>query len=194
MNHQLRVWTPEDIPSLTFHINNINIWNNTRDGLPHPYTEEDAENFIKMNMEHEGPAENFAIDIDGKAVGGVGFVMGSDVERISAEIGYWLGEQYWGRGIMTSAVQEAVKYAFETLPVMRIYAGVFEYNIPSMKSFGESRFQKRSHFEKSSYQKWQDTRLSLLCSFKRRRIIIINKNRLICTFTTLRSGPPSWKS
>ena len=97
MNHQLRVWTPEDIPSLTFHINNINIWNNTRDGLPHPYTEEDAENFIKMNMEHEGPAENFAIDIDGKAVGGVGFVMGSDVERISAEIGYWLGEQYWGR-------------------------------------------------------------------------------------------------
>ena len=65
MNHQLRVWTPEDIPSLTFHINNINIWNNTRDGLPHPYTEEDAENFIKMNMEHEGPAENFAIDIDG---------------------------------------------------------------------------------------------------------------------------------
>lgn len=84
-------------------------------------------------MEHEGPAENFAIDIDGKAVGGVGFVMGSDVERISAEIGYWLGEQYWGRGIMTSAVQKAIKYAFETLPVMRIYAGVFEYNIPSMK-------------------------------------------------------------
>ena len=156
----------------------------TRDGLPHPYTEEDAENFIKMNMEHEGPAENFAIDIDGKAVGGVGFVMGSDVERISAEIGYWLGEQYWGRGIMTSAVQEAVKYAFETLPIMRIYAG---------ESFGESRFQKRSHFEKSSYQEWQDTRLSLLCSFKR-RIIIINKNRLICTFTTLRSGPPGWKS
>ena len=116
MNHQLRVWTPEDIPSLTFHINNINIWNNTRDGLPHPYTEEDAENFIKMNMEHEGPAENFAIDIDGKAVGGVGFVIGSDVERISAEIGYWLGEQYWGRGIMTSAVQKAIKYAFETLP------------------------------------------------------------------------------
>ena len=178
MNHQLRVWTPEDIPSLTFHINNINIWNNTRDGLPHPYTEEDAENFIKMNMEHEGPAENFAIDIDGKAVGGVGFVIGSDVERISAEIGYWLGEQYWGRGIMTSAVQKAIKY--------RIQHSLDE-------SFGESRFQKRSHFEKSSYQEWQDTRLSLLCSFKR-RIIIINKNRLICTFTTLRSGPPGWKS
>lgn len=194
MNHQLRVWTPEDIPSLTFHINNINIWNNTRDGLPHPYTEEDAENFIKMNMEHEGPAENFAIDIDGKAVGGVGFVMGSDVERISAEIGYWLGEQYWGRGIMTSAVQEAVKYAFETLPVMRIYAGVFEYNIPSMKVLEKAGFKKEAILRKAVIKNGQDTRLSLLCSFKRRRIIIINKNRLICTFTTLRSGPPSWKS
>lgn len=149
MNHQLRVWTPEDIPSLTFHINNINIWNNTRDGLPHPYTEEDAENFIKMNMEHEGPAENFAIDIDGKAVGGVGFVMGSDVERISAEIGYWLGEQYWGRAIMTSAVQEAVKYAFETLPVMRIYAGVFEYNIPSMKVLEKAGFKKEAILRKA---------------------------------------------
>lgn len=94
-------------------------------------------------MEHEGPAENFAIDIDGKAVGGVGFVMGSDVERISAEIGYWLGEQYWGRGIMTSAVQEAVKYAFETLPIMRIYAGVFEYNIPSMKVLEKAGFKKK---------------------------------------------------
>lgn len=149
MNYQLRAWTQEDVPSLTLHINNINIWNNTRDGLPHPYTEEDAKTFIKMNIEHEGPEENFAIDINGKAVGGVGFVMGNDVERISAEIGYWLGEKYWGQGIMASVVKDAVEYAFENLPVSRIFAGVFEYNIPSMRVLEKAGFTKEAILKKA---------------------------------------------
>lgn len=150
MNYQLRAWKQEDAPSLALHINNINIWNNIRDGLPHPYTEEDAATFIKMNIEHKGLQENFAIEINGEAVGGIGFIIGNDVERISAEIGYWLSEQYWGCGIMTSVVKEAVKYAFENLPVIRIYAGVFEYNIPSMRVLEKAGFTKEAILRKAA--------------------------------------------
>lgn len=149
MNYQLRAWTLEDVPSLTYHINNINIWNNVRDSLPHPYTEEDATTFIKMNIDHEGPIENFAIEIDGQAVGGIGIIMGTDVERISAEIGYWLGETYWGQGIMTSVVKDTVKYAFEKLPVTRLFACVFEYNISSMKVLEKVGFTKQAIFRKA---------------------------------------------
>lgn len=151
MNYQLRAWKQEDVPSLALHINNINIWNNIRDGVPHPYTEEDASTYIKkINTEHKGLEENLAIDIDGKAVGGIGFIMGSDIERITAEIGYWLGEEYWGRGIMTSVVKEAVKYAFENLPVIRIYAGVFEYNTPSMRVLEKAGFTKEAILRKAA--------------------------------------------
>lgn len=150
MNYKLRSWTPEDAPSLARHMNNIKIWNNLRDSLPHPYTEEDAKAFIRMNVAHEGPAENLAIVIDGKAVGGIGFVKGNDVERIGAELGYWLGEPYWGGGIMTSAVKEAVEYAFRHLSVSRIFAGVFEHNTASMKVLEKAGFTKEGVLKKAA--------------------------------------------
>ena len=114
-NYLLREWKLSDKESLTENANNINVWNNVRDHFPHPYKVEDAAQFIDMVLSKEQPCIDFAIEIEGKAVGGIGIVLNSDVERISAEIGYWLGENYWNRGIMTDVVKEMVDYSFSYL-------------------------------------------------------------------------------
>ncbi|WP_239063655.1 MULTISPECIES: GNAT family N-acetyltransferase [Bacteroidales] len=84
----------------------------------------------RNGSEKPKPVTDFAIEVDGKAVGGIGIVLNAEVERITAEIGYWLGERYWGRGIMTSVVTEMVDYTFASFPVIKIYAPVFNLISP----------------------------------------------------------------
>ena len=98
-NFRLREWMLTDGVSLAKHINNVKIWNNVRDGLPYPYTILDADKYIRM-VQVLPYVQNFAIEIAGETVGGVGIAPLTDVERLSAEVGYWLGEDYWNRGIM----------------------------------------------------------------------------------------------
>ena len=100
---EVRSWAAADIPSLVEHANNRAIWSNLRDRFPHPYTTADGRRFMK-NVRATAPETMFAIAVDRKAVGGVGFVLHHDVERVSAEIGYWLAEPFWGRGIATEAL------------------------------------------------------------------------------------------
>ena len=92
----------DDAPSLAEHANNRDVWINLRDAFPHPYALADAESFIERCL--QPPETTFAIAVDGEAVGAIGYLVGKDVERTSAEIGYWLGESYWGRGIMTEVL------------------------------------------------------------------------------------------
>ena len=113
-NFRLREWKLTDIVSLVKHINNEKIWNNVRDGLPYPYTMLDADKYIRM-VQAQPYVQNFAIEVAGEAVGGVGIVPLTDVERFSAEVGYWLGEDYWGRGITSEAVPENRNYSFVCL-------------------------------------------------------------------------------
>ncbi|HXE00283.1 MAG TPA: GNAT family N-acetyltransferase [Candidatus Acidoferrum sp.] len=96
----LRPWRRGDEPSLVRYANNRNIWRNLRDRFPHPYTAADADAWI-TKAEAEAPVTSHAIVVDGETVGGVGVDLGTDVRRRSAEIGYWLGEPFWGRGIAT---------------------------------------------------------------------------------------------
>jgi RimJ/RimL family protein N-acetyltransferase len=112
---ELREWQPSDKYFLAENANNIHIWNNLRDYFPHPYTINDGEAFIQMVMDKPKPATDLAIVIDEKAVGGIGIVLQTDVERISAEIGYWLGEKYWNKGIMTEAVKQDVEHTIEII-------------------------------------------------------------------------------
>src|SRR5262245_22390905 len=105
MNLQLstctvRSWSMSDVPSLVLNANNRKVWINLRDRFPHPYTSSDGRQFIRAARKMR-PETAFAIAVAGPAVGGIGFVLQSDVERVSAEIGYWLGEPYWGQGIVT---------------------------------------------------------------------------------------------
>lgn len=144
----LRPWRPGDEASLVRHANNRAIWRNLRDAFPHPYTFADARNWIRI-ANPSMPIANFAIVVEGAAVGGIGLVLKDDVFRRSAEIGYWLGEEYWGRGIVTEAVRAVTDYAFATFDICRVYAGVFEWNPASMRVLEKSGYEFECRMKKS---------------------------------------------
>ena len=129
---KIRPWKFSDKESLAHYANNWNIWINLRDGFPYPYTPEDAEVWLNMVV-NKKPVTQFAIEVDDKAVGAIGFIIKEDVHRIQAEIGYWLAEELWGRGIATAALKAVTEYAFNNCAIRRIYADVFEWNTASVK-------------------------------------------------------------
>jgi ribosomal-protein-alanine N-acetyltransferase len=128
----VRSWRREDAASLVRHANNYNIWRTLRDQFPHPYTDADAREWLRYATKQE-PETNFAIDLGGAAVGGVGFTIQLDVHRQSAELGYWLSEEHWGHGIATEAVQAVTAYAAERFGLCRLFAGVFATNAASIR-------------------------------------------------------------
>ena len=121
-----------DEPALVRHADNRKIWLNMRDHFPHPYTPADAEAWV-AHAAAATPETQFAVDVEGEAVGGVGLFLQADVERYSAEIGYWIGEAFWGRGLATAVVRGFTDYAFDTFELCRIYASVFEWNPASCR-------------------------------------------------------------
>ena len=142
---KLREWRMSDAASLAENANNIHIWNNVRDYFPHPYTEEDGKQFIQQVSGKPKPLTEMAIVIDEKTVGGIGAVLQTDVERICAEIGYWVGEKYWSKGIMTAAVEEMTEYVFLNFPdLKKIYAPVFDFNIASQRVLQKVGFEREA--------------------------------------------------
>jgi [ribosomal protein S5]-alanine N-acetyltransferase len=142
INFTLRPFRDGDEASLVANANNIKIFNNVKDTFPHPYTHGDAVWWVNANKQTDKPATCLAIDIDGETVGAIGIILGSDVQRVTAEIGYWLGENYWGKGITTEALKRMTNYAFETFPeLVRLWAGVFEYNKSSMRVLEKAGFE-----------------------------------------------------
>jgi [ribosomal protein S5]-alanine N-acetyltransferase len=117
----IRPWRREDAESLAEHANSRGVWLGLRDLFPHPYTIGDAHEFLKRATTDQ-PATKFCIEIDGAASGGIGLRLGQDVHRHTAELGYWLGEKFWQRGIMSEAVAALTDYGFENFPLHRIYA------------------------------------------------------------------------
>lgn len=138
---RLRIFTPEDAEHLAVIANNPKVAANLRDAFPCPYAREDAVKFIADAMA-ANPTNRFAIEWKGQHVGNVGIFPGEDIYRLSAEIGYFIAEPYWGKGIATEAVRQIVEYGFSTLGMIRIYAGVFAYNPASMKVLEKCGFQK----------------------------------------------------
>lgn len=128
----LRPWRLADADALVRYADNPNIARNLRDRFPHPYTMRDAKAFIHACAATR-PHVSFAIVVEGEAVGGIGISSGSDVERFSAEIGYWLGEPFWGRGITVEAVQLMSTYAFNSRHVLRLFALPFAENRQSTR-------------------------------------------------------------
>jgi [ribosomal protein S5]-alanine N-acetyltransferase len=128
----VRPWRAEDVEALVSHANNINVAKQLRDRFPYPYTRTNAIAFLKHSVAVDPPT-NFAIDVADEAVGGIGFVAGSDVERYSAEVGYWLGELHWGRGIATEALQLVTTHAFDRFNLLRLFALPFADNTGSAR-------------------------------------------------------------
>jgi ribosomal-protein-alanine N-acetyltransferase len=139
----------DDAASLARHANNRKIWLNVRDRFPHPYTEADARRFIAA-VTALSPRRNFAIEVDGAAIGGIGLRLQEDVERVSAELGYWVGEPYWGRGIATAAVQAMTAYGFERYGLSRIYAVVFDWNPASARVLEKAGYSLEGRMRRSA--------------------------------------------
>ncbi len=147
----IRALKPSDKPELAKLANNKKIWDNLRDYIPFPYDENDAAFFINLTRE-ENPRQTFAIDFKGKFCGVIGLIVQKDVYQKSAEIGYWIGEPFWGMGIATKAVELITEYGFMELELNRIYTGVFEYNTASMKVLEKNGFEKEGIFKDAIFK------------------------------------------
>jgi [ribosomal protein S5]-alanine N-acetyltransferase len=144
----LRAWQDADRPSLVRFANNRNVWRNLKDRFPHPYTERDADAWLALARMSPGRL-NWAIEVDGLAVGGVGLEPMADVHLRTAHIGYWLGEPYWGRGIMSDAVQAVARLALGELGFVRLEAPVFAWNPASMRVLEKCGFAREGVMRKS---------------------------------------------
>ena len=128
----IRSYRAGDKPALLAYADNRNVARNLRDRFPHPYTARVADRWLK-HVAAEEPEKSFAIATPEELIGGIGIEPGEDVHHRSAEIGFWLGEPFWGRGIVTAAVRAFTPWAFERYDLLRIWAGVFETNPASAR-------------------------------------------------------------
>ena len=150
----VRSWQPRDVTSLVTHANNRNISINLRDRFPFPYTRRDGREFIKMARRMK-PESFFAIAVDGEAVGGIGFVPHQDVERVSSEVGYWLGEAFWGRGITTEALIAVTRYAIATHGFTRLFALPFAHNEASCRVLEKAGYVLEARLRRSAIKEGQ---------------------------------------
>ena len=135
----IRPWRLDDADSLARQANNRKVWLAVRDRFPHPYTIPDAHEFLQRAVT-EQPAMKFCIEIEGAAAGGIGVHPGEDVYRHTATVGYWLGEEFWGRGVMTEAVTAVTNFCFENFPLRQISAEVFANNRASARALKKAGF------------------------------------------------------
>lgn len=149
MDYKLRPWRKDDLESLYKHACNENITKFMTDGFPN--TMDKCKNFLEFATNND-TVLYFAIEINGLAVGGIGVSPGSDIKRRNAELGYWLSEDYWGKGIMTKAIKEIIQTAFNRFDIDRIYAAPFESNTASHRILEKTGFKLEARFEKTIYK------------------------------------------
>lgn len=166
----VRPWQHSDAASLVTHANNADVARQLRDRFPHPYTLGHARQFIRSAAEAR-PITMFAIIVNAEAAGGIGFTPGSDIERYSAEIGYWLAEPYWGRGITTDAAQLVSEYAFRTCNILRLFAVPFADNLRSNRVLEKAGYTREATLRASSVKNGEprDQALYALVNDKWRR-------------------------
>lgn len=146
----VRPWRLSDAEALVRHANNLNVAKQLRDRFPHPYTRRHAATFLKHASAVSGARTNLAIEVDDECVGGIGYVAGSDIERYSCEIGYWLSEQYWGRGIVTEALSLMTAHLFERVNMLRVYALPFADNRASIRVLEKAGYAREGTLRASS--------------------------------------------
>ena len=141
MEYGIRRWRMEDAPNLAAALNNVKILNNLRDGLPYPYTERDAAEYIGAMLRADADKTfAFAVTADDAAIGSVGVFRGQNIHFRTAELGYYIAEPYWGRGAGTSAVRQVCAYVFDNTDILRIYAEPFAYNAASCRVLEKNGF------------------------------------------------------
>ena len=142
MKVQIRKWELADAKDLAAALSNKKVQDNLRDGLPYPYTEEDARDFISaMLTADKNDTFAFAITAGDKVIGSIGAFRQTNIHGRTAELGYYIAEEYWGKGIMTEAVKQLCEYMFSHTDVIRIYAEPFAHNIGSQRVLEKAGFQ-----------------------------------------------------
>ena len=142
MKCRIRKWELSDAKDLAAALSNKKVQDNLRDGLPYPYTEQDGKEFISaMLSADENETFAFAITVDNMVIGSIGIFRQGNIHRQTAELGYYIAEEYWGKGIMTEAVKQICEYVFANSDIIRIYAEPFAYNIASCRVLEKVGFQ-----------------------------------------------------
>ena len=142
MKCRIRKWELSDAKDLAAALSNRKVQDNLRDGLPYPYTEQDGKEFISaMLSADENETFAFAIIVDDMVIGSIGIFRQDNIHRQTAELGYYIAEEYWGKGIMTEAVKQICEYVFGNSDIIRIYAEPFAYNIASCRVLEKAGFQ-----------------------------------------------------
>ena len=156
MKISLRPWRPEDAKEIWEYANNRKVAENLRDVFPFPYAEQDAVDFIKICIKGEGKGQLCrAICADDRPVGSIAVFLGQDVYRRSAELGYWLAEPFWGKVIMSQAVAQICREAFERFDIVRIYAEPYAYNQGSRRVLEKAGFALEGILRQSVYKNGQ---------------------------------------
>lgn len=141
MTCKIRKWQLSDAEALAAVLSNKNILNNLRDGLPYPYTEKDAKAYISaMLSDDENNVFAFAVTVNSSVVGSIGAFRQDNIHSRTAELGYYLAEEYWGQGIMTEAVKQIINYIFDHTDIIRIFAEPFRFNLGSCRVLEKAGF------------------------------------------------------
>ena len=139
---KIRKWELSDAKDLALALSNKEIQNNLRDGLPYPYTEQDGKDYIfAMLSANENETFAFAVTADNKVIGSIGVFRQENIHKRTAELGYYIAQEYWGKGIMPEAVKQVCKYVFDNSDIIRIYAEPFAHNIGSCRVLEKAGFQ-----------------------------------------------------
>jgi len=145
----LRAWRPGDEDALVRNANNRKIWRNLTNRFPHPYLQKDADEWIDRVAKEGNPPCNLAIVLEGETVGSVGVERYGDLNRLTGEVGYWLGETHWGKGLATEAVRLMTDYAFDRFDFERLQATVLEWNPASCRVLEKAGFVREARHRRS---------------------------------------------
>lgn len=151
MQCMIRKWKLSDAENLAAALSNKKVQDNLRDGLPYPYTKQDGQDFISdMLSADENEVFAFAVTVDDKVIGSIGVFRQSNIHRQTAELGYYIAEECWGKGIMTEAVKQICEYVFTKSDIIRIYAEPFAHNIASCRVLEKAGFQYEGTLRKNA--------------------------------------------
>lgn len=156
MNMKIRKWQIDDAKDLAAALSNVNVLNNLRDGLPYPYTENNARDYITSMLKADDSGTfSYAIEVDGKVVGSIGAFRGSNIHYRTAELGYYIAEEYWGKGIMTAAVVRVCDMVFSKTDIIRIYAEPFAHNTGSRRVLEKAGFRLEGIMRRNAFKNGQ---------------------------------------
>jgi len=137
---RIRSYRPDDLEALVRYANNPRVAANLRDRFPFPYTVEDGREWLAA-ADQQDPEANFVIATEAELIGTIGLILGDDVYRHSAEVGYWIAEPFWGRGIATRVLDAITEWGFAQFSLLRIFAQVFSDNIASVRVLEKAGYE-----------------------------------------------------